>query len=75
MIKSWKIGDINSGYPFYYKMEKNIIHTFIFILNISYLKRPQKDLLKKMTSFPNWAPKNNFKNLGLKYLKELKSYL
>jgi cupin fold WbuC family metalloprotein len=73
VIRSWKIGDINSGLPFYYKMEKNIIHTFIFHTKYFIFKETTKGPFKKnITSFPNWAPKNNNENLGLKYIRDLK---
>ena len=46
ILNFWKIGDQKSGLPFFYKMGKNTFHTFIFHLNILFLKKLQKVHLK-----------------------------
>ena len=74
ILKFWEIGDIRSGLPFYYKMDKNIIHTFIFHSKYFVFKETTKGPFKKNhTFFPSWSPTN--KKEGIKYIKNLKKIL
>jgi len=69
----WKIGDQKSGLPFFYKMEKNIFHTFIFHTKYFIFKETTKGPFKRLqTIFPKWAPSGKNKFDTLKYLNNLK---
>lgn len=53
--KKFKVGDYNSGYPFVYKMEKNIYHSFIFHTKFFVFKETTKGPFQiRKTIFQSW---------------------
>ena len=53
--QKFKIGDYKSGYPFLYKMEKNIYHSFIFHSKYFVFKETTKGPFDiKKTKSQNW---------------------
>lgn len=76
ILNFWKIGDQKSGLTFFYKMEKNIFHTFIFHTKYFVFKETTKGPFKKwQTTFPIWAPSGKNKLDVFQYLNNLKKKL
>jgi len=76
ILNFWKIGDQMSRLPFFYKMEKNILHSFIFHTKYFVFKETTKGPFKKrQTIFPIWAPNGKNKSEVFQYLNNLKKKL
>ena len=73
---STRVGDLNSGLPFYYSMRKAVIHMLlIHSESLVFKETIRGPFVRDDTVFPDWAPSPEDPRAVRQYLRELESHI
>lgn len=73
ITKTLKLGAANSGKTFFYKIKKNIMHTFLFHSKYFIFKETTSGpFVRSNTVFPDWSPENKNIIEAKKFMSNLK---